>query len=103
LKHIDKLAEYVTSLDARIGYANEHIGKTFVEEIKSPIYATGVGLVIKGLLAEEERIAISNSKDESGRKKAESNDEGKSGVGFLKRLVEKGKNWLNDDKDLSDF
>jgi len=103
LKHIDKLAEYVTSLDARIGYANEHIGKTFVEEIKSPIYATGVGLVIKGLLAEEERVAISNSKDDNGRKKTETDDEGKTGVGFLKRLVEKGKNWLNDDKDLSDF
>jgi cell division protein FtsA len=103
LKHIDKLAEYVTSLDARIGYANEHIGKTFVEEIKSPIYATGVGLVIKGLMAAEERAAINTLKDKGERKKAESDGEGKLTTGFIKRLVERGKNWLNDDKDLSDF
>jgi cell division protein FtsA len=103
LKHIDKLAEYVTSLDARIGYANEHIGKTFVEEIKSPIYATGVGLVIKGLIAAEEKAAINNLKDEKERSKAEAEADSKSNLGFLKRLVEKGKNWLADDKDLSDF
>lgn len=103
LKHIDKLAEYVTSLDARIGYANEHIGKTFVEEIKSPIYATGVGLVIKGLMAAEERAAFNTVKDAGERKKAESDSEGKLTTGFIKRLVERGKNWLNDDKDLSDF
>jgi 23S rRNA-/tRNA-specific pseudouridylate synthase len=42
-------------------------------------------------------------KDETGRKKLDTDEEGKTGVGFLKRLVEKGKNWLNDDKDLSDF
>jgi cell division protein FtsA len=103
LKHIDKLAEYVTSLDARIGYANEHIGKTFVEEIKSPIYATGVGLVIKGLIAAEEKAAINSLKDEKERSKAETEADSKSNLGFLKRLVEKGKNWLADDKDLSDF
>jgi cell division protein FtsA len=35
-------------MDTRIGYPNEHLGKG-MDEVKSPMYATGVGLVIKGL------------------------------------------------------
>ena len=48
LKHISQLVEYVTGMDTRIGYPNEHLGKG-IDEVKSPMYATGVGLVIKGL------------------------------------------------------
>ena len=48
LKHITQLVEYITGMDTRIGYPNEHLGKG-MEEVKSPMYATGVGLVIKGL------------------------------------------------------
>ena len=50
LKHVTHLAEYVTGLDARVGYPNEHLAKGMVEEVKSPMYATGIGLVIKGLV-----------------------------------------------------
>ena len=35
-------------MDTRIGYPNEHLGQGF-DEVKSPMYATGVGLVIKGM------------------------------------------------------
>ncbi len=48
LKHINQLVEYVTGLDARIGYPNEHLGPGH-DEIKSPLYSTAVGLVLKGL------------------------------------------------------
>jgi cell division protein FtsA len=48
LKHITQLVEYITGMDTRIGYPNEHLGKG-MDEVKSPMYATGVGLVIKGL------------------------------------------------------
>src|SRR3546814_12074505 len=51
LKHLTQLVEYVTGMDARIGYPNEHIARGTVEEIKSPMYATGIGLVIKALPA----------------------------------------------------
>src|SRR5690606_36207079 len=43
LKHLTQLVEYVTGMDARIGYPNEHIARSTVEEIKSPMYATGIG------------------------------------------------------------
>ncbi len=48
LKNITQLVEYITGMDTRIGYPNEHLGKG-LDEVKSPMYATGVGLVIKGL------------------------------------------------------
>ncbi len=47
LRHVTHLAEYVTGLDARIGYPNEHLAKGMVEEVKSPMYATGTRLVSK--------------------------------------------------------
>lgn len=96
LKHLDKLVEFVTGIDTRIGYPNEHISKTIVEEIKSPMYATGVGLVIKGLSGEDEVVETAQSPEE-----AMTSDATKQG-GFLSKWLDKGKAWLNDD-DLKDF
>lgn len=48
LRHITQLMEYITGMDCRIGYPNEHLSKAPSEEIISPTYATGVGLVIQG-------------------------------------------------------
>jgi cell division protein FtsA len=95
LKHLDKLVEFVTGIDTRIGYPNEHISKTIVEEIKSPMYATGVGLVLKGLNGEEEIIETVEDNSET------TSLDNKQG-GFLSKWLEKGKAWLNDD-DMKDF
>jgi cell division protein FtsA len=100
LKHLDKLVEFVTSLDTRIGYANEHIGKTAVDEIKSPIYATGVGLVLKGFQGLEEREKINHITDSKEKKQAEDEINKRS---LLSRWFDKGKKWLYDDEDLNDF
>ena len=48
LKHLAQLVEYRTGLLARVGYPNEHLSKGYVDEIQSPMYATGVGLILKG-------------------------------------------------------
>src|ERR1043165_31974 len=47
LKHVTQLVEFITGMDTRVGYPNEHLAKGS-EDLKSPMYATGVGLVIKG-------------------------------------------------------
>ncbi len=47
LRHIVQLVEFITGMDTRIGYPSEHLAKG-AEELKSPLFATGVGLVIKG-------------------------------------------------------
>lgn len=95
LRHLDKLVEFVTGLDTRIGYPSTHISKSVVEEIKSPMYATGVGLVIKGLNAiddeepkmEEETVPVQR----------------KSTGGFFGKILEKSRAWLNDEEDMKDF
>lgn len=52
LKH---LVEYMTGMDTRIGYPNEHLGKSKLEAVKSPMYATAVGLVLAGFRSLDER------------------------------------------------
>jgi len=49
LKHIDQLTEFTTGMPTRIGYPNEHLAVGVVDEMASPMFATGVGLVIEGI------------------------------------------------------
>ncbi|RYU79397.1 cell division protein FtsA [Hymenobacter persicinus] len=55
LQNLVQLTEYVTGLDTRIGYPNEHLGKSRIEAVKSPMYATTVGLVLAGYRSLDER------------------------------------------------
>ncbi|RLD54533.1 MAG: cell division protein FtsA [Bacteroidetes bacterium] len=49
LKDLTQLTEFITGMDTRIGYPNEHLAKDVLEELASPMYATGIGLVIEGM------------------------------------------------------
>ncbi len=49
LANIRQLMEFVTGIDTRVGKPSEHLASGMVEEVNSPMYATGVGLVIRGL------------------------------------------------------
>src|SRR5207237_6019019 len=43
-----KLKEYTTGLNARIGLPNEHLAPNHIDELKKPMYATCIGLILKG-------------------------------------------------------
>jgi cell division protein FtsA len=49
LKHIAQLVEFKTGMDTRIGYPNEHLANDVSADIASPMYSTGIGLVIVGI------------------------------------------------------
>jgi len=49
LKHIKQLVEFITGMDTRIGFPNEHLASDSNEELSSPAFATAVGLLMKGL------------------------------------------------------
>ena len=49
LKHLKQLVEYITGMDTRIGYPNEHLAGDSDEEVASPLYATAVGLLMNAL------------------------------------------------------
>jgi cell division protein FtsA len=48
LKHLIQLTEYITGLNARIGYPNEHLAPGHIEELAKPMYSTCLGLILKG-------------------------------------------------------
>lgn len=61
MRNLVQLVEYITGLNARIGYPTEHLTKTKGEEVCHPMYSTGVGLMVKGF---DDRLA--HQLDEEG-------------------------------------
>lgn len=49
LKHLKQLVEYITGMDTRIGFPNEHLAGDSDAEIASPTYATAVGLLMNAV------------------------------------------------------
>lgn len=58
LKHLIQLAEYVTGLNARIGYPNEYLAASHANQLKSPIYSTCLGLILKGISDYENKTKV---------------------------------------------
>ena len=96
LKHLCQLVEFITGMDARVGYPNEHLAKSNVDEIKSPMYATGIGLVIKGIKNLE--LQASPKKLQNEVEKVENNRKG-----LLHKILNKGKEFFQSDLDDADF
>jgi cell division protein FtsA len=48
IRNLKQLAAFITGKETRIGYPNEHLGSESKDAVVSPMYATGVGLVLKG-------------------------------------------------------
>ncbi len=107
LKHIDQLTEFTTGMATRIGYPNEHLANDVVDEMASPMYATGVGLVIEGIsrfayekvkedksLIKDEPVIDPNTKKKKKTKKRAKDESGDTGTArFLKSL----KDWFESD------
>jgi cell division protein FtsA len=90
LKHISQLLEYVTGMDTRIGYPNEHLAKGNAEELTSPLFATGVGLVIKGYESIKTKNA-SNSGDVVSHSQ-------KNRGGFFDKIMNVGQKFFEDNE-----
>ncbi|SRX54646.1 cell division protein FtsA [Aequorivita sp. CIP111184] len=72
LQHIKQLVEYITGMDTRIGYPNEHLAGDSDSETTSPMYATAVGLVLNSLESKEKSSLMKRfSHEESEQEKEE--------------------------------
>jgi cell division protein FtsA len=60
LKHLKQLVEYITGMDTRVGYPNEHLAGDSDKEITSPLFATSVGLVMDGLQRMDKQLLEDN-------------------------------------------
>lgn len=63
MKHIAQLFEFTTGMDTRIGYPTEHLAAG-AEEITSPSFSTGVGLVLEGYQIHEYQAKLADSSPE---------------------------------------
>lgn len=95
LQNLKQLCEYRTGMDTRIGYPTEHLGKCKQEEVKNPLYATSIGLVLAGFRSiddrEESRI---EKRPAYAKAKSKSND-----GDLLNAIIRKTKELLIDDYD----
>lgn len=55
LKHLPALVKFKTGLDVRIGYPTEYLASDAITEVNHPMYATSVGLIIKGFQHNDEQ------------------------------------------------
>jgi cell division protein FtsA len=92
LKHVAQLTEFKTGLDTRIGYPNEHLAKVPSADIASPMYATGVGLVILGFNHSEIQKRRTKIVGQPIKK-----DKGSS---FFDKIVAKGKQFFDEDESV---
>jgi cell division protein FtsA len=108
LKHLPQLVEFVTGLDSRIGFPNEHLAKNEIlpksvyDEFKSPMYATGIGLLIKGIqkaeLVEESVVAVGAPVE-----KIKSVQKSKKGQGMFEWILLSGSKFIKDDIKDEDY
>ena len=66
MKHLKQLVEYVTGMDTKIGFPVEHLTKSKFQEISHPMYATAIGLILKGF--EDERYHERAAEELSAKK-----------------------------------
>jgi cell division protein FtsA len=79
----------MTGMDTRIGYPNEHLASEVPEETISPMYSTGIGLVIEGtaryLKEKEKEISVKTGTKKTKIKTKRVKKEQKP-ISFLKRM-----------------
>lgn len=104
LKHLKQLVEYITGMDTRIGYPNEHLAGDSDEEIASPLYATAVGLLMNAVKNESksQRSKVSNEEESEVLEYAESTVDVKRGEGIRKERKSVFDKWSEKLKEFLD-
>lgn len=109
LRHLPQLVMLTTGMDCRIGTPNEHLTGND-EELKNPLYATGVGLVMKGIekyerdakrgvnqVKQEVEVELEEVKDKKKETKKVVGHSQKKIGSFFTALIDRTKDWMSDD------
>jgi len=91
LKHLKQLVEYITGFDCRIGYPNEHLSDGTHQSLMHPIYATSIGLMLKGFQSSHDNInavKVDNFPKQNN----------KSTLSWFSKMFEKSKKWFADEE-----
>ncbi len=108
LKNIKQLAEYISGMDTRIGKPTEHMVKSQVKDIDNPMYATAIGLVLKGY-EDQMRYMPAKKKKRVNQQQQEQREPEMAGEENLdqsprwwEKMFQKGREWL-EEGDVKDF
>ncbi|MGE0568457.1 MAG: cell division protein FtsA [Bacteroidia bacterium] len=108
LKHLTGLVMLTTGMDCRIGTPNSNIA-TSDAELKNPLFATGVGLVMKGIekVDKEAKRTLNYNKPEKVEKEITqtenknpdkiTNHSTRKIGSFFDTLITRAKDWMSDD------
>ncbi len=77
LKNLNQLTNYITGMDSRVGVANEYIANDKSQILKSPEYATAIGLLMESLKIRERKkeVQLTQTQVESLNTKNQNNSE----------------------------
>lgn len=125
LRDIEKLTELHTGMPTRVGTPIEHLAHGYQEKLTSPIYSTGVGLLLQGfadldagkvnpalarkkakLEAEAKAIAQAQAREKAAEaarlQEQKEHEAATAGGGWLNDVFKKTKEWFEAEPD-SDF
>jgi cell division protein FtsA len=108
LKHLPQLVMLTTGMDCRIGTPNEHLAGND-DELKNPLFATGVGLVMKGIEKYErdskrglnlvkQEVVVENETVQTKKEARKVIGHSQKKIGsFFSTLIDRTKDWMSDD------
>ena len=114
LSHIEKLCEYHTGMPTRIGLPIEPLAHGYTEQLSSPIYATAIGLLMRGIEDREKGrfnepvaeipVAVETPKENLSTPKVatvEEEEESRTAPGgrWIDSLFKKTKEWFEAEPD----
>jgi cell division protein FtsA len=107
LKDIEKLTEFHTGLSTRIGIPIEHLAHGYTEQLSSPIYATAIGLLMKGIedrtmgriQVESTSTATATAKATTEQSAKVEEEDNRSGSTWYDQIFKKTKEWFEAEPD----
>ena len=95
LRHLKQLVEYITGMDTRIGYPNEHLAGDTDKMTASPQYSTAVGLVMNAIEKQENQIHESEKNSNHDNKtNIDDKTKPKTNTSIIERFTENLKTFL---------
>ena len=93
IRNLKQLVAFITGKETRIGYPNEHLGSESKDIVVSPMYSTGVGLVLKGFeyIENEKPLRKNTETEEVGTDKIMQDDNG--------GIIDKLKDWFTEEEN----
>lgn len=92
LRHLQQLVRFRTGMDVRIGYPNAHLAGSVAEDINQPMFATSVGLILKGFeFFDAKGVVYKSETAKSKQEPAKKTEEPEPELELVKETAERSK------------